>query len=115
MASYGGAWLCIGSVFGLAAQGLRAKEIATKASQAAARVRSKKAKSTRIKGCMKDTERQRELLALWLQRPPEKRTENDLLIFYGDLIETRPHLLHGPGDSYQQLKVDLRGHVEKAK
>lgn len=64
---------------------------------------------------MKETERQQELLRLWLQRPAGKRTENDVLLFYGDLIETRPHLLHGSGDSYQQLKVDLRGHVEKVK
>ena len=53
------------------------------------------------------------MLALWLQRPAGKRTATDLLIFYGDLIETHPHLFRGPGDSYQKLKADLRVYIER--
>ena len=49
---------------------------------------------------------------MWLQRPEEKRTENQVLVFYGDLEKTRPELLkRGHGDPYQQLKVDLHGHI----
>ena len=61
---------------------------------------------------MKDTQREAALLDLWLQRPEEKRTENQLLAFYGQLEKTRPALLkRGHGDPYQQLKVDLHGHI----
>jgi hypothetical protein len=62
---------------------------------------------------MKDAERQAQLLSLWLQRPPHRRTGNDLLIFYGELGRTHPELLkRGNGDPYQQLKVDLRSHID---
>jgi hypothetical protein len=62
---------------------------------------------------MEDTERQRQVLALWLQRPPAKRTGSDVLIFYSELFTGRPELLkQGQGDPYQQLKVDLRGYIE---
>jgi hypothetical protein len=63
---------------------------------------------------MKDTERLPQLLFLWLQRPIEKRTENDVLIFYGELERGHPELLkRGKGDPYQQLKVDLHGHIHE--
>ena len=61
---------------------------------------------------MRDSERQPELLHLWLQRSEQERTENQVLAFYGQLVRTRPELLkRGHGDPYQQLKVDLDGHI----
>jgi len=64
---------------------------------------------------MKDAERRSRLLSLRLQRPPDKRTENDVLIFYGELEQNRPELLvRGRGDPYQYLKADLRGHIHEA-
>jgi hypothetical protein len=61
---------------------------------------------------MKDKERQALVLSLWLQRPADKRTSNELLVFYGEMERTRPELLkRGHGDPYQQLKADLRGYV----
>jgi hypothetical protein len=61
---------------------------------------------------MKDKERQALVLSLWLQHPADKRTSHDLFVFYGEMERTRPELLkRGHGDPYQQLKVDLRGHV----
>ena len=65
-----------------------------------------------IRAAMKDQERQAQVLALWLQRPVDKRTSKDLLVFYGEMERTRPELLkRGHGDPYQQLKADLRGYV----
>jgi hypothetical protein len=61
---------------------------------------------------MKDTDRKAALLKLWLVRPSKKRTGSDLLKFYGELEQSRPELLkRRHGDPYQQLKVDLRGHI----
>jgi len=61
---------------------------------------------------MEATERLTQILSLWLKRPANKRTGNDLLIFYGELQRIRTEVLkHGHGDPYQQLKVDLRGHI----
>jgi hypothetical protein len=62
---------------------------------------------------MKDAERRAQLIPLWLQRPAGKRTETDVLVFYGELTRTRPDLLHGAGDQYQQLQSDLCGHIER--
>jgi hypothetical protein len=61
---------------------------------------------------MEDKERQAQILSLWLKRPPDKRTVDDVLMFYGELVKTHPELVKpGHGDPYQQLKIDLRGHV----
>jgi hypothetical protein len=58
---------------------------------------------------MKGAERLALLRALWLQRPPNRRTENDVIIFYGELERTRPKLLKRTGgDPYRQLMTDLR-------
>jgi len=47
-----------------------------------------------------------------LQRPPDKRREGDVLVFYGELMKDRPEpLKSGHGDPYQQLKADLSGHI----
>jgi hypothetical protein len=58
---------------------------------------------------MKRTGRQTQLLSLWLQRPPDKRSSNDVFVFYQELERFHSALLkRGKGDPYQQLKVDLR-------
>src|SRR5579872_370606 len=61
-----------------------------------------------------ETERQRALLDLWLQRSEEERTENHVLGFYRELLDNRPDLLVlGHGDPYQQLHADLRRHIRR--
>ena len=56
--------------------------------------------------------RKAQLLSLWQQRPEGKRTEQDLMLFYGDMERAFPHLLKRTGgDAYQNLKSDLRGHI----
>jgi hypothetical protein len=65
-------------------------------------------------GAMKDADRVRSVVSLWLQRPPDRQTENDVLVFYGDLERNRPELLgHRGGDPYQHLMADLRDHIRK--
>jgi hypothetical protein len=54
-------------------------------------------------------ERQAAVVELWRHRPLDKRTENDVLIFYGQLREYRPDLLpKGGADDYQLLMAELR-------
>jgi hypothetical protein len=61
---------------------------------------------------MKNEERISRVRQLWLQRPENNRSGNDVLMFHGELTRDHPELLNGRhGDSYQQLKVDLRGLV----
>jgi hypothetical protein len=61
---------------------------------------------------MKDRERQALVRDLWLRRPADKRTENDVLMFYGEIKDARPELLkRGRGDPYQHLMADLCGYV----
>jgi hypothetical protein len=63
-----------------------------------------------------ERERKTRLLSLWLQRPAGKRTEHDVLIFYGDMERMFPELLNRRGgDTYQNLHSDLRGHIETPK
>ncbi|MBZ5591339.1 MAG: hypothetical protein LAP39_03820 [Acidobacteriia bacterium] len=64
---------------------------------------------------MKKVEREAILLQLWLQRPQDKRTGNDVLIFYGEIFQTRPELLHPKryGDPYEELKVTLARHIRE--
>jgi hypothetical protein len=65
---------------------------------------------------MKDKERKTQLLSLWHQRPDGKRTENDVLAFYGEMERAFPQLLNRRGgDAYQNLKSDLQGHIEEPK
>ena len=57
---------------------------------------------------------ERRIIRLWLRRPADQRTGNDVLIFYGELEgagwpqldEFRPK-----GDKYQALKSVLRDHI----
>jgi hypothetical protein len=65
---------------------------------------------------MKDSDRRGRLLNLWLLRPSGKRTENDLVSFYGALERLHPNLLKRTGgDAYRNLKSDLRGYIEEPK
>jgi hypothetical protein len=65
---------------------------------------------------MKDSERKARLLELWWDRPRGKRTEHDVLAFYGELERLHPELLsRRVGDPYQNLKSDLVGYIEEPK
>jgi hypothetical protein len=57
----------------------------------------------------------RQLISEWLKRPDDTRTENDVLIFYGEIAKSKPHLLgfKYPGDKYQALKSILRNHIRE--
>jgi len=50
----------------------------------------------------------------WMKRSSERRTENDVLSFCGELQQNRPDLLsfRASGDKYQVLKSILKGHIE---
>ncbi len=59
---------------------------------------------------------QKQLRSLWRQRPDGKRTENDVIEFYGHMERTFPHLLNRrSGDPYQNLQSDLKDHIEERK
>jgi hypothetical protein len=54
------------------------------------------------------------LIELWRQRPPEKRTRNHVLEFYGWLDANHPELLRkGRGDPYQHLQAELAGNIRE--
>lgn len=58
---------------------------------------------------MKTSQRDKELLALWRERPIEQRTENDIMLFYSYIRKEFPNLFLGIGyDPYQYLKGLLR-------
>ena len=62
---------------------------------------------------MKDQERRARLLSLWAQRPDGKRTENDVLVFYGETERRFPQLLNRRrGDPYQDVQSVLKAHIE---
>ena len=62
----------------------------------------------------KVSERVQKLTAVWLARPPEERTANHVLSFYGWLEENHPELLRrGHGDPYQHLQAELSPHIRK--
>ena len=55
-----------------------------------------------------------QIVSEWLKRPAGKRTEKDILVFYGDIVQSKPYLLsfRASGDKYQHLKSILRHHIE---
>jgi hypothetical protein len=56
--------------------------------------------------------RDRELLALWRERSPEQRTENDIMAFYSYVQKNHSELFHGIGyDPYQYLSGLLRQYL----
>lgn len=63
---------------------------------------------------MKDNERKALLLSLWKQRPEGKRTESDVLAFYGEMERAFPQLLdRHREDPYRNLASDLKGYIEE--
>ncbi len=56
---------------------------------------------------MRDYEKRQTLRRLWLERPLDRRTERDLVLFHEWLAENLPTLLTRGGDSYEQLRQDL--------
>lgn len=64
----------------------------------------------------RERERKMQLFSLWHQCPDGKRTEDDILAFYGEMERAFPHLLRRQGgDPYRDLVSDLRGHVDYKK
>jgi hypothetical protein len=65
---------------------------------------------------MKDRDREAALVSLWLSRyPPEKRTADNVIAFYGWVRDNRPELLkHQCHDKFLQVKADLRNHIRGA-
>ena len=64
---------------------------------------------------VKEDDRLRQLISLWLDRPEHRRTENDVAVFYRWLEEFHSELLkRRESDPYQQLKVDLQKHIRKS-
>jgi hypothetical protein len=57
---------------------------------------------------LRRAQRTRTLLELWLARPPQKRSSDDVFVFYGELERDRPELLRWRGgDKYDELRADL--------
>lgn len=49
-----------------------------------------------------------------MQRPADKRSPHDVLVFYGWVQQNVPALLYGMhGDPYQALKSALRQHIHE--
>jgi hypothetical protein len=63
---------------------------------------------------MPQNERERRLIKLWLQQPTDRRTMNDVLVFYGRLQQHNPELLppSSRSDPYQQMKSVLSAHIK---
>jgi len=54
-------------------------------------------------------EKEQELVRLWLERPKDKRTANDVRAFYGWLTQNCPHLSpQSHGDAYQAVFAIIR-------
>jgi len=59
---------------------------------------------------MRLREKRAKLRELWLDRYPEnRRSANNVMIFFGWLEKNWPELLSTEGDPYQHLKADLSG------
>jgi hypothetical protein len=60
------------------------------------------------------SEVERRIIQLWLKRPEDKRTGNDVLIFYGELEKAGWPMLDDfrpKGNKYQALTSVLRAHI----
>jgi len=61
----------------------------------------------------KTSQRDKDLLSLWRERPINKRKEIHIIEFYSDVKEYHPHLFTGINyDPYQYLKGLLRPQIE---
>ena len=64
---------------------------------------------------LREADRIATVRALWLQRPSETRTRNDVLPFHSELEESWPYLLkRSHPDKYQQLRVELADYFTKS-
>ena len=63
---------------------------------------------------MNKSQREPELIRLWEQRPLDRRTMTDVLVFTNWIQENQPELLppRRYGDPYQQMKSALRGRIQ---
>jgi hypothetical protein len=63
---------------------------------------------------LNDDDRRQEVIALWLEHyPPNKRTIQNVMPFYGWLCQHCPELLNArKSDPCQYLKFELRAHLE---
>jgi hypothetical protein len=60
---------------------------------------------------MKTEEQERRIVDLWQQRAKARRTDLDVLEFYGWLTEHEPALIPGGPGSYQRLRTVLRDYL----
>ena len=60
---------------------------------------------------MKPAEQARRIVELWLERPKNRRTEEDVDVFFGWLSEHAPALIPASPGSYHQLQQILASHV----
>jgi hypothetical protein len=64
---------------------------------------------------MQEFEKRRTLRRLWMERPPDKRTERDLEIFHEWIAENFPSLFKGLGrDTFGEMKASLDGLYDAA-
>jgi hypothetical protein len=57
---------------------------------------------------MQDFEKRKTLRRLWLERPIERRTENDMLVFHEWISENFPTLLKRSGTiTFEEFRADL--------
>lgn len=63
---------------------------------------------------MTQEEAKKLIIKEWLDRPASERTANLVLAFYGELEQTKKHLLkfRCPGDKYQRLQGWLKPYTE---
>ena len=54
------------------------------------------------------------IIALWLKRPPEQRTEADMLVFWNGLARSKPdlHRFVCDGDRWQRVSAWLKPHTK---
>jgi hypothetical protein len=60
---------------------------------------------------LKPDEQRRRILELWLERNKNRRTGDDVLVFYGWLSEHEPDLLPEGSGSYKQLRKIVSEHL----
>ena len=63
---------------------------------------------------MSSTGREAELIRLWLQRPDDRRSMDDVLVFYSEIARNRPDLvprMRSTEDPHQRMKFILRSYI----
>ena len=62
---------------------------------------------------MQDFEKRRTIRRLWLERPPERRTSRDLMIFHEWLAENLPTLLPHGNQPFEEFLSEMGDLVEE--